>query len=56
MSDFKLFGTCEMCGKKRFFIKKVKMNLPHSKETMTSKKKACAKCRKNVKLMIQPNK
>lgn len=43
MTDFKLYGTCEGCKKKKFFIGKRTINIANA-GLAKSQKLLCAKC------------
>jgi hypothetical protein len=50
-----IYGTCETCKKKKFFVKKRKIEVPFEKQIATSKKQMCRKCINIIKVALQKN-
>lgn len=53
--DFKFYGRCETCGKKRVLIRKREVPLPTGL-IAKSQKKMCNSCFKQVLKMLESNK
>lgn len=52
---FKLYGKCETCPRKRFFIRLRTMYVPQLNQNVTSKKPMCDHCARKARLMIASN-
>ncbi len=55
MTDFILFGKCEACPRKRFFIRKRTVPTPLKSITARSQLKICNSCHKKVLTKLQEN-
>ncbi len=52
MGDFSLYGMCEICKKKKFFVSKRMIKIPVA-GMAKSKKKLCTVCHLALKSMIR---
>lgn len=55
MTEWIFFGKCELCPRRRFFIRKRKVPLPINR-TAKSQKLMCDHCYKNVLTLLETNK
>lgn len=54
-TEFSIYGICETCHKKRWFVRKRIVKLPINR-TAKSQKKMCNKCYRGVNKMLETNK
>lgn len=56
MTDFKLYGKCETCPRKAFFVRKRVVPVPQlGSITAKSKKLMCGRCYRKVLTMLNKN-